>query len=79
MKNGIALVIVLDPAVELFSPSIGNCHACGCPTEGNFAIHEHGFDIGNEVPLCDACGGFPFPTLDDVWQMIAARRHLREN
>lgn len=50
------------------------CAACGKPAEGNAAIHRDDFNVGPEVPLCDACGLDELPDCDTLWAMIAARR-----
>lgn len=53
------------------------CAACGNRAEGNFSIHRDGFGDGPEVPLCDACGCGPVPTLTEIWDAIAQRRKER--
>ena len=47
------------------------CVYCGKAAEGNFSIHRDGFDVGPEVPLCDACGQDETPTLDEIWARIS--------
>lgn len=48
-----------------------DCAYCGKPAEGNFSIHRDGFGVGPEVELCDACGGYPHPTCEQIWEQIA--------
>jgi len=50
------------------------CVYCGGHAQGNYTIHRDGFGIGPEVPLCDACGGEPTPTLTAIWARIRERR-----
>ena len=50
------------------------CAACGNPAEGKSSIHRDGFGIGPEVDLCNACGLGPYPTCQELWNMIAERR-----
>lgn len=50
------------------------CAACGSPAEGNHGIHRDGLGEGPEVDLCDACGDEATPTLEQLWEMIRARR-----
>lgn len=47
------------------------CAFCGSPAEGEFAIHRDGFGVGPEVDLCNACGGEPEPTCEEIWNAIA--------
>jgi hypothetical protein len=39
--------------------------------QGNHSIHRDGFSVGPEVDLCDACGGRPEPTCEEIWDRIA--------
>lgn len=46
-----------------------NCHG---EAEGRHAIHRDGFDLGPEVPLCDACASPEGPTCEEIWANIAS-------
>jgi hypothetical protein len=49
----------------------GPCVYCGAESQGNYSIHRDGMGIGPEVPLCDACGRAPSPSLGAIWGRIA--------
>ncbi len=57
--------------------STGVCAYCGAPSEGNFSVHRDGFFKGPEVPLCDACGKDPKPTLEEIWKRISRATDFR--
>ena len=50
---------------------VNACAYCGRPSQGHFAIHRDGMGNGPELPLCNDCGGYPVPTLQDIWARIA--------
>ena len=52
------------------------CAYCLGPAQGNYAIHRDGEGDGPEVDLCDAHGGFPTPTLGEIWARIRVRAGL---
>ena len=54
------------------------CAYCGNPAEGNYSIHRDHIGSGPEVPLCDACGGGPYPTVTQIWAKIANPEPLVE-
>jgi hypothetical protein len=58
--------------------SLSDCSFCGKPAEGNYAIHRDGFGEGPEVPLCDRCGGRPWPTESTIWAKIGQAEHCIE-
>jgi len=47
------------------------CSFCGEVAEGNYSIHVSPTMEGEEVPLCDECGGSPTPTCEEIWQKLA--------
>lgn len=49
------------------------CFCCGNPSQGNYAIHQHGFCDGPEVPLCDDCGKHEEPNALTIWESIKNR------
>lgn len=53
------------------------CVYCGRKAQGNYSIHRDGAMNGNDgnpqVPLCDACGGHPEPSLRQIWMRISLR------
>jgi hypothetical protein len=55
------------------------CAFCGQPAEGNFSIHRDGFSEGPEVALCDKCGGYPEPSLPEIWDRISQSPTKHEN
>ena len=51
---------------------INACAFCGSPSQGHYSIERDGAFSGSpQVPLCDACGGFESPSLQDIWARIA--------
>lgn len=51
------------------------CAYCGLLPEGNYSIERDGFCSGDPiVELCDACGGSPTPTCEEIWERIRERR-----
>lgn len=62
---------ILDAACHARYGGGPHCAYCARPSAGNYAVHRDGFGVGPEVPLCDACGSLPTPTLEDIWARIA--------
>lgn len=59
--------------MKLPSKRSPKCAYCGKPAQGNYSIHRDGFLKGPEVPLCDACGSKPDPSLTEIWLKISRR------
>lgn len=55
------------------------CVYCGVLWEGNFTIHEYSDLTGEEVPLCNECGGYPKPSCGEIWERLALRREEEGN
>jgi len=56
------------------APLPGTCAYCQKPSQGNYSVHRDGFCEGPEVDLCDECGGFASPTLEEIWAHISTTR-----
>lgn len=60
------------------------CANCGATSEGYFGVHQWDqFDDSLPpnppvVPLCNACGKDPTPTMEEIWKNIDTRLR-REN
>lgn len=50
---------------------INACVYCGQQAEGNYLIERDGMGSKPALPLCDACGGHQWPTLQDIWARVA--------
>lgn len=60
-----------DETVDLTRLLAGRCVYCGSAAQGNYSIHRDGFGVGPEVPLCDDCGGYEYPTCAQIWARIS--------
>lgn len=59
-----------DDFPELCDTCAVHCVYCGKVAEGNYSFERDVMLLGNDVPICDACGESSEPTAEQIWCCI---------